>query len=166
MKQWFQVEVRVDVFIHLLHFVYSNLDLEPLFHGHWREFGKGIFQSVTKVNCAELCIDSKNPKGCIIHYPFWTLIFHLRYCRRLLFSRYYLYNFKVSYIHILVVMDVTNQVLLECDGIVLNVMTTIYAPNVTWATYTIRTTTSQGSINRTTRPMGELLSSAFLKLIQ
>jgi hypothetical protein len=30
MKQWFQVEVGVDVVIHLLRFFYSNLDLEPL----------------------------------------------------------------------------------------------------------------------------------------
>jgi hypothetical protein len=34
MKLWFQVEVGVDVFIHLLRFVYSSLDLGPLFRGH------------------------------------------------------------------------------------------------------------------------------------
>jgi hypothetical protein len=41
-KQWFQVKVELDVFIHLLYFK-SNLDFKPaLFRGHWSEFGKGI----------------------------------------------------------------------------------------------------------------------------
>jgi hypothetical protein len=33
-KQWFQVEVGLDVFLHLLFFIKFNLDLEPLFRGH------------------------------------------------------------------------------------------------------------------------------------
>jgi len=41
-EQWYQVEVGIDVFIHLLYLINVNLDLVPLFMGtqHWEPWSR------------------------------------------------------------------------------------------------------------------------------